>query len=105
METTYWGDVYAEPVLGFVQGLPPETTVAFHPLSSFVRPVYQNAGFPIVEFSSGRFDFAILMEREGMLLQNERAAEMFEHSRRVLEIRRLGIALCVIVDNRQGSLQ
>jgi len=105
METTYWGDVYAGPVLGFVQGLPPETTVAFHPLSSFVRPVYQNAGFPIVEFSSGGFDYAVIMAREGMLLQNERAADMFAHGRRVLEIKRLGIALCVIVDNTQGSLQ
>jgi len=103
METTYWGDVYTGAVLRFAATVPQGTRVAFFPLSSFARPLLEAQGYPIAELDKGDFDYAILMAREGMLLQNERAVELWHSSRRVLEVSRLGVTLCVVVDNRPRS--
>jgi len=103
METTYWGDVYTGAVLRFAANQPQGTRVAFFPLSSFTRPLLEAQGYPIAELDKGDFDYAILMAREGMLLQNERAVELWHSSRRVLEVSRLGVTLCVVVDNRPRS--
>ena len=103
LEATYWCDVYSRPVFTFVNGLPAGTRVAFYPVGDFHYQFYQLAGYVsreirLVDFRKGTFDYAVLMNRQGILLQDEKAARLFRENdaMRVLTIERMGTALCVI---------
>ena len=107
LETTYWCDVYSRPVFDFVNALPPGTRVAFYPVGEFMEPVYRADGYlaneiRYVDFAEGDFDYAVLMNRQGMLRGTskaaERAREMFEKhpEESLLTVKRLGVPLCVV---------
>jgi len=104
LETTYWCDVYSKPVFDLVNSLPPGTRVAFFPVGDFHDKFYRAAEYvrediELVDFRKDEFDYAVLMDRQGMLLSNERAARLFsgKDGTRVLEIKRVGVTLCAIV--------
>jgi len=104
LETTYWCDVYSEPVFKFVNSLPAGTRVAFFPVGDFHDKFYYAAEYvrgdiKLVDFRKDESDYAVLMDRQGMLLDNEKAVRLFsgQEGTRVLEIKRLGVTLCAIV--------
>ena len=101
LETTYWGDVYADPIFEYVNKLPEGSRVAFFPAESTFQNIYEWDGYlsdkiAHVKFKEDEFDYAVLMAREGVLLPNERAARLFREGKPLLEIKRLGVTLCVI---------
>ena len=101
LETTYWGDVYSGPVFEYVNNLPEGSRVAFYPAESTFQTIYELDGYlsdkiTHVKFKTDEFDYAVLMAREGALLQNERAARLFREGEPLLEIKRLGVTLCVV---------
>jgi len=101
LETTYWGDVYSDPVFEYVNNLPEGSQVAFYPIGAFVNIIYQGDGYlsgkiTYADFKKDDFDYAVLMAREGWLLQDERAARLFREGEPLLEIKRLGVTLCVV---------
>jgi 4-amino-4-deoxy-L-arabinose transferase-like glycosyltransferase len=101
LETTYWGDVYADPVFEYINNLPEGSRVAFFPAESTFQDIYEWDGYlsdkiAHVNFKEDEFDYAVLMAREGLLLRNERAARLFREGEPLLEVKRLGATLCVI---------
>ncbi|HUW30823.1 MAG TPA: glycosyltransferase family 39 protein [Planctomycetota bacterium] len=104
LETTYWCDVYSEPVFEFVNSLPAGTRVAFYPVGDFHDKFYYAAEYvsrdiTLVDFRKDEFDYAVLMDRQGMLLDNEKAMGLFsgKDGTRVFAIKRMGLTLCAIV--------
>ena len=107
LEATYWCDVYSRPVFSAVNGLPAGTRVAFYPVGDFHYQFYQLAGcvsreIRLVDFRKDEFDYAVLMNRQGILLQNEKATRLFRENDAacVLAIERMGTTLCVMKRTR-----
>ena len=103
LETTYWCDAYSDPVFDLVNSLPAGTRVALYPVGEAMDAFYRVEGYVqdkirIVDFRKEEYDYAVLMNREGMLLQDEKARRLFHENpeRRILTVKRLGTTLSVI---------
>ena len=90
-----------------VNSLPAGTRVAFYPVGDFHYQFYQLAGcvsreIRLVDFRKDEFDYAVLMNRQGILLQNEKATRLFRENDAacVLAVERMGTTLCVMKRTR-----
>ena len=103
LETTYWDDACNDEVFNFIRALPPGSRVAFFPVNPFLELTYRETegclpdSIVYADFEKDAFDYAVLVNRQGMLLQNERAAVLFARGRRLLDVKRLGVTLCTVV--------